>query len=324
MKRRDCLKALGVAAVSLVGRAFAGIQSRLGLQLFTVRELLQKDAEATLAAVARLGYSEVEMFGFGGNAFIPDPLFGRSAAEMRRVLDGHRLAAPCAQISGRVEDFGPIAATAHALGIRYLIVAMAPEFLTVTPSGPVVSGVESEDQIRRLAERLNRMGALVRKEGLAFGYHNHHMEFAPLGSSRAYDRLLEWTDADLVKMELDVGWARAAGVAPEEYLARYAGRFVSCHLKDFDPARQPEGVSPPIPDMARMVAPGDGVVDFPRVLAEMDRHGIAHGFVECDLPEDALETARRGIAYLKVLPQKPGKAALAEIPLRRRPRKTRI
>jgi sugar phosphate isomerase/epimerase len=171
----------------------------------------------------------------------------------------------------------------------------------VTPSGPVVSGVESENQIRGLAERLNRHGALVDKEGLKFGYHNHHMEFAPLGETRAYDRLLEWTDPGLVKMELDVGWARAAGVAPEDYLARYRGRFVSCHLKDFDPKRRPEGVSAPIPEMSRMVAPGDGVVDFRKVMTEMDRQGIAHGFVECDLPEDAMEAARRGIRYLENL-----------------------
>jgi sugar phosphate isomerase/epimerase len=53
--------------------------------------------------------------------------------------------------------------------------------------------------------------------------------------------------------------------------------------------------------MSRMVAPGDGVVDFAKVLAEMDRQGIEHGFVECDMPEDAIEVSRRGIRYLKGL-----------------------
>jgi sugar phosphate isomerase/epimerase len=58
--------------------------------------------------------------------------------------------------------------------------------------------------------------------------------------------------------------------------------------------------------MSRMVAPGEGIVDFARVLAEMDRQGVAHGFVECDLPENAMEAARRGIHYLKNLAENPG------------------
>jgi sugar phosphate isomerase/epimerase len=310
MNRRDCLKALGVAALSYPGQAFAEIRSRLGLQLFTVRELLQTDLEGTLAAIAGLGYAEVELFGFGGNAFIQDPLFGGTGREMRQILDRHGLAAPCTQISGRVEDFGPIAEAAHALGIRNLIVAMAPEFLPLTPEGPVVSGVESEDAIRSLAERLNRLGGKVKDEGLQLGYHNHHMEFALLGETRAYDLLLERTDPSLVRMELDVGWARAGGVLPEEVLAGYPGRFLSCHLKDFDPRRPVATPPPPIPDMSRMTAPGEGIVDFARVLAEMDRQGIAHGFVECDLPENPLEVARRGIHYLKNLPRSPVKQAL--------------
>jgi sugar phosphate isomerase/epimerase len=313
MNRRSCLKMLGVAAGSVVGAAPGThsasaspgrrIQSTLGLQLFTVRDLLQRDLEGTLAAVAALGYAEVEMFGFGGNAFIKDPLFGLTAGDMRRILDQHGLAVTCTQISGRIDDIGPIADDAHTLGIRYLIIAMPPEFLSITPKGPVVSEVKDASQIMHLAERLNRFGSICRSEGLGLGYHNHHMEFARVGSARAYDLLLERTDPDLVRMELDVGWAKAGGVEPQDYLARYPGRFVSCHLKDFAPDLPLPADLPgaPIPNMSRMVAPGDGVVDFVKVLAEMDRQRIEHGFVECDMPDDAMEVARRGIRYLEGL-----------------------
>jgi sugar phosphate isomerase/epimerase len=319
MNRRTCLKHLGVAAGGiLVGPSAGGgtkgeslsasgspgrVQSALGLQLFTVRDLLRKDLEGTLAEVAALGFVEVEMFGFGGNAFIEDPLFGLSAAEMRRTMQRHGLAVQCAQISGRVDAVGPIAEVAHELGIRHLIIGMAREFLSITTEGPVVSGVKDADQIRRLAERLNGLGSLCRKDDLRLGYHNHHMEFARLGSTRAYDLLLQHTDPELVLMELDVGWAKAGGVEPQEYLAKYPGRFVSCHLKDFAPDRPLPADLPraPIPEMARMVAPGEGVVDFVKVLSEMDRQHIEHGFVECDLPADAMEVARRGIRYLEGL-----------------------
>jgi len=320
MNRRTCLKRLGAAAggVLVAGPSAANrtnaeshsqwaspgrVQSALGLQLFTVRDLLQKDLEGALANVAALGYAEVEMFGFGGNAFIEDPLFGRAAAEMRGILDEHGLAVPCTQISDRVDDIGPIADVAHTLGIRHLIIAMPREFLSITPKGPVVSEVKDADQILHLAERLNGLGSICRTHELKLGYHNHHMEFARLGSARAYDLLLERTDPELVRMELDVGWAKAGGVEPQDYLARYKGRFVSCHLKDFAPERPLPADLPaaPIPNMSRMVAPGDGVVDFVKVLAEMDRQHVEHGFVECDLPADAMEVARRGIRYLEGL-----------------------
>jgi sugar phosphate isomerase/epimerase len=321
MNRRSCFKMLGVAAGSVLGAGTSAadgttagshsaqaspprrIQSTLGLQLFTVRDLLQKDLEGTLAAVAALGYAEVEMFGFGGNAFIKDPLFGLTAGEMRRILDQHGLAVTCTQISGRTDDIGPIADVGHTLGIRFLIIAMPPEFLSITSRGPVVSEVKDADQIVHLSERLNGLGSICRTYGMGLGYHNHHMEFAPLGSARAYDLLLERTDPELVRMELDVGWAKAGGVAPQDYLARYPGRFVSCHLKDFAPDRPLPADLPaaPIPNMSRMVAPGDGVVDFVQVLAEMDRQRIEHGFVECDMPDDAMEVARRGIRYLEGL-----------------------
>ncbi len=316
MNRRSFLEMLGAAAIpfptdgnnarsrSAPKSPGSGIRSTLGLQLFTVRELLQKDVGGALAAVAALGYTEVEMFGFGGNAFIEDPLFGLTAGEMRRLLDQLGLAVTCTQISGRMEDFGPMTDVAHRLGIRYLIIGMPPEFLSITAEGPVVSEVEGSDQILRMAERLNSVGARCKKDGLVLGYHNHHMEFARLGAALAYDLLLSRTDPELVRMELDVGWAQAAGVAPHDTLVHYPGRFVSCHLKDFAPDRPlPEDLpQAPIPNMRRMVAPGDGVVDFVKVLAEMDRQRIEHGFVECDLPADGMEVARRGIQYLTALP----------------------
>ncbi len=301
-----CVAAPGEAFERRGPRVAQGhIQSRLGLQLFTVRKLLDQDLEGTLAAIAAIGYREVEMFGFGGNAFIKDPLFGLTAANLRRTFERHGLAVRCAQISARIAEVRPIADIAATLGIRNLIVAMPAEFLTITAAGPVVSAVKDADQIEQIAEGLNTLGETCRSNGLRLGYHNHHMEFAALGPTRAYDLLLARTDPRLVWMELDVGWVKAGGADPVEYLSKYAGRFVSCHLKDFAPDRPlPPGSSAPIPDMLRMVAPGDGQVDFAAVLGEMDRQGIEHGFVEADLPDDPLDVARRGFSYLTNLKTK--------------------
>lgn len=281
----------------------SGVRAHLGLQLFTVRDLLLKDPEATLRAVGAIGYTEVEMFGFGGNVFIKDPLFGRSARQMRQLLNDCRLRVPSTQISDRADAIPSIAATVGDLGVEYLVIGMPSEFLTVTPNGPVISGVRDLDQVKRLAERLNALGATCRAEGLGFGYHNHHMEFVVVDGRRAYDVLLELTEPDLVRMELDVGWVTAAGADPAAYLARYPGRFIGCHLKDFD-AKRPlatDRSKSPIPDMVRMVAPGDGTVDFAAVLREMDRTAVPHGYVECDLPDDGMDVATRGFGYLSRL-----------------------
>lgn len=320
MDRRSCLEALGLAAAAAVASPISGwsadvdpdapspgrnlrregVRSRLGLQLFTVRDLLQKDPESTLRAVAAIGYAEVEMFGFGGNVFIKDPLFGHTPRQMRRLLDDCGLRVPSTQIADRADVVPAIAAAAAELGIEHLIIGMPSEFLSVTPSGPVISGVHDVDQIKRLAERLNGLGATCHMHGLGFGYHNHHMEFAIVGGRRAYDLLLELTEPDLVRMELDVGWVTAAGADPLAYLDQHPGRFIACHLKDFDAKRPPaaDRSKSPIPDMVRMVAPGDGAVDFPKILNAMDRVGVRHGYVECDLPDDGMDVARRGFRYL--------------------------
>jgi len=310
--RRACLQALAFGAGALFARptalampraAFKADPRPLGLQLFTVRDPLQQDLESTLRSVADIGFKEVEMFGFGGNAFIRDPLFGRSAPEMRRLMDACGLTVPTAQISARLDDVAAVAATSAELGIQHLVVAMPAEFLEVTPSGPIVSGATGLDQIARIADEMNELGERCRSNGIGLGYHNHHMEFARFGGRVAYDVLMERTDPALVGIELDVGWVAAAGADPVEYLAKYSGRVIACHLKDFDAARAlpPDVSRAPIPDMLRMSVPGEGRLDFRRVLAELQRTNVRHAYVECDLCEAPLEAARRAFSYLTAL-----------------------
>ncbi|MDE0286936.1 MAG: hypothetical protein OXN26_20610, partial [Gammaproteobacteria bacterium] len=84
---------------------------------------------------------------------------------------------------------------------------------------------------------------------------------------------------------------------------RYPGRFIATHMKDYDPGRPRSEASDraPIPEMTQLVTPGDGAVDFGAIMAEMDRTGVRHAYVEVDLPDDALATARRAYHYLRNL-----------------------
>jgi sugar phosphate isomerase/epimerase len=278
----------------------SGIRSHIGLQLFTVRALLLQDFQGTLKNVATMGFSQVEMFGFGSAMFIPDPLFGLEPRALKSFLNDLGITVPTIQYSASAKDIPQVCATAKELGSKCIILGMAEEFLERGPTGPVVSAAKSAAQMRRLAEHLNEIGALCRRNGIGFAYHNHHMEFASWAGEGGYDILLTQTDPSLVQMELDVGWAKVAGADGADYLTRYPGRFIACHFKDFDVTRprfEPSARAP-IPEMTQLVAPGDGNLDFAAVLRLMDANGIAHGYIEIDLADDPLQASRRGLQYL--------------------------
>ena len=279
------------------------IRDNLGIQTFTVRTLLAQDPVGTLSALADIGYRELEMVGFGGSIFLEDPLYGHSPREFKTLLDDLGLRVPSTQYSSQAENIAEIADTVKQIGVEYLVLGMAPGLLSVTADGPVVSGVRDLDHIKRLAARLNDTGDTCRRSGVGFAYHNHHMEFVSFDGRVAYDVLGENTDPELVKLELDAGWAKVAGVNAYDYLDRYPGRYIACHLKDYDPGRPigERSARSPIPEMTQLVTPGDGIVDTARTLAAMDRAGVTHGYVEVDLPDDALEAARRGYQYLRGL-----------------------
>src|SRR5579871_28546 len=279
----------------------ARIQSHIGVQLFTVRELLTQRFEQTLSALAQMGYTEFEWFGFGSRLFIPDPLFGLTASKLRQFLDRLGVVVPSVQFSGLTNEIPWLCDITRELGVHCVILGMAEEFLAETPRGPVVMGATGADQMRRLADRLNVIGTECRRNGQEFAYHNHHMEFASWAGETGFDILVSGTDPALVRFELDLGWVKVAGYSGLEYLLRYPGRFVACHLKDFDPTLPQPTPPGPIPEMTQLVPPGRGDQDFAKVLACMEATGVRHGYVEVDAAPDPLAACRLALTYLKNL-----------------------
>ncbi len=312
MKRRDCLKLAGIiAGAALIDPAvtFASMKNQgpahrqFGLQLFTIREKLIEDPVEALKAVAKMGYKEVEMFGFGGNPFIDDPLFGRTPKQFRQMLDDLGLSVSTAIVAGDT-DIPSIAETFHELGVEYLIIAMAPEFITRTKERAIISGVTGVEQIKTIAERLNRQGQVCKENGLGFAYHNHNMEFTPLAELNgmlAYDFLMQQADPELVKIEFDIGWLTGAKMDPAQYLRRYGSRVIATHLKDFNP-NLPVGDDLkrfPIPIMTQMAEAGTGIVDFKEVLCAMDEIGVKHGYVEIDITNTPMKDVAGSLDYLR-------------------------
>lgn len=262
------LRAGGLLAACAEGAPGPRRLEAIGIQLYTVRELMARDADRTLGALAGIGYREVELAG----------LYGKSAREMRALLDRHGLAAVSSHVSMQDirERWARTLDDAATLGQRFVVC-------------PWIDEVDrTRDGYRRVAAEFNRAGEAARRLGLRFGYHNHDYEFTPLGGTLPYDILLAECDSDLVAMEMDLFWVVKGGQSPLAYFASHPGRFPLVHVKD----------------MARdgtMTDVGRGTIDFRAIFAESERAGIEHYFVEHDQPSAPLETARVSYEYLRRL-----------------------
>jgi sugar phosphate isomerase/epimerase len=247
---------------------------RIGIQLYSLRRELAKDFEGTLARVAQIGYTEVEFAGY----------YDRTPAEVKAALERTGLDAPSAHvpISLLRENWPKTVDAARLMGHRYLIVAWIPEDERATAKA-----------MMRIAELFQKAGAEAKAGGLRFGFHNHDVDFMPIGGrggKAPFDVLLEKTDPGHVAFELDLYWITKAGRDPLAYFARYPGRFELVHVKD----------SGGPPDH-RMVDVGRGTIDFRRIFARRREAGIHHFFVEHDDPPDPLGFARASYTFLSRL-----------------------
>jgi sugar phosphate isomerase/epimerase len=240
----------------------------IGIQLYTVRHLLERDFEATLAELAKIGYQEVEFAG----------LYGHSARDVRALLDRLKLRAPSGHVGLEVlqQDLPRVIAEAKTLGQEYVVFAWIDQAL------------RTADGYAQVAAACNQIGQRLRSAGLGFAYHNYNFEFAPLSTQTrqsAYDFLLSHTDQTLVQMELDLFWIRQGGGDPLRYFAQYPGRFPMVHIKDM----AADG---------SMVDVGAGATDWPSILKRAKQAGMKHYFVEHDEPADPIATARASYQFL--------------------------
>jgi sugar phosphate isomerase/epimerase len=267
---------LGTRPSSLVPRPSTRLD-RIGLQLYTVRDLLKQDFDGTLGRIAAIGYREVEFAGY----------FDHTPQEVRAALDRHGLTAPGAHVPYEAIENGWDATlhTAALVGHRFVVCAWIPEERRRTVA-----------DWRAIGDRLNQAAAASRAAGLQFAYHNHSYEFVLLEGQLPYDVLLASTDPGLVRCELDLFWITYGGGDPLAYFNRYPGRFPLVHVKDMAPK--------PAPDVAPervMVDVGRGSIDWKRIFARARDAGIEHYFVEHDQPADPLASIRASYDYLRGL-----------------------
>ena len=275
--RREFLATLGVTALGIAGVNVAGacasVPTRrklgnIGLQLYTVRDLMEKDLPGTLAKVAFIGYKEVEFAGY----------FGRTPAQISDLLQQNQLTSPSSHIGIDLfeKDAAAAISAAKAIGNRWATVPWLPEERRKTL-----------DDWKKLAGQLNTFGAAAMTQGLRLAYHNHDFEIRPVEGVRPLDLLLMNTDPNLVDFEMDLYWVKFGGGDPLEFFNRYPGRFPMVHVKDS--AGPPEN---------RMVDVGSGKINFPEIFAQSGKAGIKHYFVEHDQPANPIATITNSYRYL--------------------------
>jgi sugar phosphate isomerase/epimerase len=136
-------------------------------------------------------------------------------------------------------------------------------------------------------EVFTKSGEACKKNGVQFAYHNHVSEFDEVEGVRPFDYILGHTDKDLVKMELDLGWATKAKQNPVELFKLHPGRFPLWHVKDLDKTKmEPTEV-------------GAGVVDFKRIFDNRKESGMKYFFVEQDGAPQPLKDVTASYDYLK-------------------------
>jgi sugar phosphate isomerase/epimerase len=280
MTRRGFVR-LGAGAVAAgagVDRLGAApLRLPIGLQLYSVRDLLPKDFDGTLRKLREAGYTEVEAAGY----------YDRTAAEFRKAMDqaGLRCVSTHHGLGVLRPQLDQLIEYGHQLGLEY-IVCPSP-----VRRDPGAKGALDLDDWRWVAGELNRIGEKVKAAGMIFGYHNHGPEFGTEGGVVFYDELLRLTDPKLVVFEMDCGWVFAAGRNPVDYLSKSPERFPLLHVKDMV-----KGANGQFHSMVM----GRGVVDYRPILRAAT--GLKHYFIEQEeFDIDPMEALRLDAEYIRKL-----------------------
>jgi sugar phosphate isomerase/epimerase len=280
--RREFLGAVGSGAAWLsAAGALQAFPLGLppGLQLWSVREDLNRDEEGTLRQVAKIGYRDLEHY-----------QMPRFPAAFRKRCEGAGLKLVSSHFDMPMEEFGSPKTIdgAREMGLEYMVV--------VFPTMRSLRGVDIErmdfhkvsamyekislDDYKWNAGQLNLLGERVKKAGMQLGYHNHAIDLKPLaGGARGLDTLIRETDPNLVVFEMDCGHVIHAGQDPVAYLEKYPARIRMIHVKDLM-AGYSISTTLDTEDKDTDAEIGAGVIDWKRLFQAARAAEVKHWFVE--------------------------------------------
>ena len=259
-KRRDFLKLTGgIALTGLAGKeilsTFLNDEMKIkefGLQLYTLRDDMPKDAKGVLKQVAGAGYKLIESYEGPKGMF-----WGMSNTDFKKYMDdlGMKIVSSHTDIN---KDFQKKVNDAAAIGMKYLIC-------------PSVEAQNTANDYKKLAAQFNQCGVICKKAGIKFAYHNHDHDFKTIEGQIAQDIYMQNTDAALVDFEMDIYWVVTAKQDPETWLKKYSHRFKFCHIKDRIKGATERDSSCDL---------GDGSIDFSKILKTAKANGMQYYIVE--------------------------------------------
>ncbi len=247
----------------------------IGLQLFTVRSQLPKDFSGTLRKIAAIGYTEVEAAGF----------FGHPATAVRRMMAeaGLKCVSAHYSLADLVKTTPAIVDYARTLGLSYVVCSSPwspnPAHLVNYPGGTwagLQNAMTLEDW-KWSADQLQRLGRQFRKAGIQLAYHTHTMGFQKHRGTTGFEVLMRRTSLEMLALEMDCGWAVAAGQDPVKLLHRYPKRMQMLHFKDMK--KMPPG-TPPWKYIPTEL--GRGTINYKPIFEAALHTSVKHIFVEQD------------------------------------------
>lgn len=285
---------------------------KIGIQLFSLPALLEKDFEGGIQMLSKMGYTELELFGpypyssesakagwkaaeeflgFSGSGY-----FGLPEQEVMGLLKENQMNIPSMHtdldtLENHIEAFGK---AKEILGFEYITLPAIPD-----------NRRKSMDDYKKMADMFNSIGENAKKLGLKFAYHNHGYGLNEVDGQIPFQVMMDATDPDLVFLEMDIFWTIAGRANPMEYLKKYSGRYHLLHIKDMKPLTYFSGDGSDMQQWMElfplMTNVGDGEMDINGIIKTAQEHGAKHFFVEQDLVQNPKTALKRSIDYLKTV-----------------------
>lgn len=252
----------------------------LGIQLYMVKEDMEKDPAGTLAQLGKMGYTQIESFDNNRGIF-----WGSTNREFNQMARGNGLDMVSSHYAGDRNGYEKTARLAAEIGMKYLIYPWKGPQKTI-------------DDFKKIADEFNDYGRICKKHGLRFAYHPHDYPYKKVDGQLPINVLLDHTDEALVDFEIDFYYTVTEGQDPEYYIKKYKPRFRLCHMRDVLKERLPAGSAE-----ESACDLGQGIIPYPRLLTTALTNGMEYFFVEQSrfFHETPLQSAAVNADYLKTL-----------------------
>lgn len=284
MNRRNFIYSSGMLAAFAASPAMAAslaghVKPARGIQLYMVKEDMERDPIGTLKQLSAMGYTQIESYGSDKGIF-----WGKTNTEFKKIAGGFGLNLvsthynPCT-----LDEFDRLAAQGAEVGMKYLIC-------------PWLGPQKSIDAFKTFADDFNKRGEICKKHGLRFGYHPHDYPYKAVNGQLPIDVLLDRTDTDLVDFQMDVYYTVTEGADPYAYMRNHKGRFKLAHMRDVLKKRLPaDSKDESACDL------GGGIINFKKFITTGEDNGMKYFFVEQSrfYHETPLQSARKNAMYLK-------------------------